>query len=157
MVFESIKKIASKITWTHITIAGVAVLLSIVAYYIYNKKVSSLSKPSYHTNSELNSTDRTGKEAELLFFYATWCPHCKTSKPIWSEFVKEHEGKIVNGYKLIFTEVDCTTESPDVEKMINTYKIEGFPTIKLLKDEQIIEFDAKPTKSSLEQFINSVL
>jgi thiol-disulfide isomerase/thioredoxin len=157
MVLESIKKIASKITWTHLTIAGVAVLLSIVAYYIYNKKVSSLSKPSYHTNSELNSKDGDGKEAELLFFYATWCPHCKTAKPIWNEFVKEHDGKIVNGYKLIFTEVDCTKENPDVEKMMNTYKIEGFPTIKLLKDEQIIEFDAKPTKSSLEQFINSVL
>jgi thioredoxin-like negative regulator of GroEL len=40
---------------------------------------------------------------------------------------------------------------------MNQYGIEGFPTIKMLKDGQIIEFDAKPTKENLEQFINTVV
>jgi hypothetical protein len=30
-------------------------------------------------------------------------------------------------------------------------------TIKLLKDNQVIEYDAKPTKSTMEQFLNTVL
>ena len=63
----------------------------------------------------------------------------------------------MNGYNIIFTEINCTNETPDVEKMVNTYKIEGYPTIKLLKDGQIVEFDAKPTKSNLEQFLKTVM
>ena len=37
------------------------------------------------------------------------------------------------------------------------YNVEGFPTIKLLKDGQVIEYDAKPTKETLTQFLNTVL
>jgi thiol-disulfide isomerase/thioredoxin len=69
----------------------------------------------------------------------------------------EYENKEINGYKVIFTEVNCTNESPEIEKMMNTYKIDGFPTIKLLKDGQVIEYDAKPTKETMEQFLNTVL
>jgi hypothetical protein len=40
---------------------------------------------------------------------------------------------------------------------MNKYKIEGYPTIKLLKGDQVIEYDAKPTKSTMEQFLHTVL
>ena len=40
---------------------------------------------------------------------------------------------------------------------MNTYKIEGYPTIKLVKDNQIIDYDAKPTKATLTQFLNTVV
>ena len=57
----------------------------------------------------------------------------------------------------MFTEINCTNESAEVEQMMNKYSIEGFPTIKLLKDGQIIEYDAKPTKATLDQFLTTVL
>jgi hypothetical protein len=41
--------------------------------------------------------------------------------------------------------------------MISKYKIEGYPTIKLLKDGQVIEFDSKPTQASLKQFLTTVM
>ena len=68
-----------------------------------------------------------------------------------------YNGKVINGYTVTFTEVNCTTETADTEQMMNKYNIEGFPTIKLLKDGQIIEFDAKPTKETLNEFLNTVL
>ena len=40
---------------------------------------------------------------------------------------------------------------------MDKYNVEGFPTIKLLMNGQIIEFDAKPTKENLTQFFNTVL
>jgi hypothetical protein len=95
--------------------------------------------------------------AELLLFYVNWCPHCKTAKPIWNELKTEYENKTINGYKVIFTEIDCTTETAEIEQMVNKYNIEGYPTIKLLKDGQVIEYDAKPSKATLEQFLNTVL
>lgn len=73
------------------------------------------------------------------------------------EVKSEYENKTVNGYRIIFTEINCTNESEEVEKLMNKYKIEGYPTIKLLKDGQIIEYDAKPSKDTLIQFLNNVL
>ena len=62
-----------------------------------------------------------------------------------------------NGYKVIFTEVNCSEETAEVDKMMNQYNVEGYPTIKLLKDGQIIEYDAKPSKDTLTKFLNTVL
>jgi thiol-disulfide isomerase/thioredoxin len=93
-----------------------------------------------------------------MFFYADWCPHCKVAKPAWNDVKAEYENKTINGYTVIFIDVDCSDEnSTEVQRMMDQYTIEGFPTIKLLKDGQVIDFDAKPTKDSLTQFLNTVL
>ena len=92
-----------------------------------------------------------------MFFYVDWCPHCKTAKPDWEELKSEYENKTINGYNIKFVDINCTEETVEIEKMINKYNIEGYPTIKLLKDGQIIEYDAKPSKDTLIQFLNSVL
>ena len=63
----------------------------------------------------------------------------------------------MNCYIITFTEINCTNETAEVEKMVNSYKIDGYPTIKLLKDGTVIEYDAKPTKETLTQFLNTVL
>ena len=92
-----------------------------------------------------------------MLFSVDWCPHCKKAKPIWEELKTEYENKTVNGYTIIFTDIDCTNETPEIEKIITKYKIEGYPTIKLLKNGQVIEYDAKPSKATLEEFLNTVL
>ena len=63
----------------------------------------------------------------------------------------------VSGYTIIFTEYNCTEESDEVSQLMDKYKIEGYPTIKLVKDNQVIEYDAKPTKTTMEQYLHSVL
>ena len=52
---------------------------------------------------------------------------------------------------------DAKYKTAEVDKMMNQYNIEGYPTIKLLKDGQVIEYDAKPSKDTLNQFLNTVL
>ena len=115
--------------------------------------------PSYKANNEISKTINPSeqKEAELLFFYVDWCPHCKTAKPAWNDLKAEYENKTINGYKVIFTDIDCTNETAEVTQLMDQYKIEGYPTIKLLKDGQVIEYDAKPSKDTLEQFLKTVL
>ena len=133
-----------------------AIVFIIVAVFVYFQFVKPALKPSYTANREKDQGDHS-KEAELMFFYVDWCPHCKTAKPDWEELRSEYENKTINGYRIIFTEINCTDESEEVEKLMNKYKIEGYPTIKLLKDGQIIEYDAKPSKDTLIQFLNNVL
>ena len=134
----------------------VLIILAVVFYYYY---VSPTLNTSYKANSERNTNNESGneKQAELLFFYADWCPHCKSAKPIWEDLKAEYQNKTINGYHVIFTDVNCSSEGPEIEKMMDNYKIEGFPTIKLLKDGQVIEYDAKPSRETLDQFLHTVL
>lgn len=142
-------------TWL---IVGCVILFAIVGIFIYFYFVSPQLTAKFHPNSEHNTTDtQGGKSAELLFFFADWCPHCKAAKPIWNELKTEYQNKTINGYQVVFTEIDCSEETAEVDKMMNQYNIEGYPTIKLLKDGQVIEYDAKPSKETLTQFLNTVL
>jgi len=139
-----------------IVISTILFLLIAVYYYYYNilPEMEEKYKPN---NEKNNSGSESSNTAELIFFYANWCPHCKAAKPIWNDLKAEYENKSINGYKIIFTDVDCSDESSETEKMMNQYSIEGYPTIKLLKDGQVIEYDAKPSKDTLVQFLNTVL
>jgi thiol-disulfide isomerase/thioredoxin len=137
-----------------------AILFIGLAIFIYYKYVAPKLKPAYMPNREKINSDNNEQatnQAELLFFYVDWCPHCKTAKPVWDELEKEYENKTINGYRIMFNKINCTNESDEIENLMNKYKIEGYPTIKLLKDNQVIEYDAKPTKETLEQFLNTVL
>ena len=133
------------------------IVIGIIFYYLYNY-LSKKYNTGYKANSEhINSSTDSSNECEMLLFTANWCPHCRAAKPIWEEVKNEYKDKTINGQTIVFTDVDCTNESPDVSKMMDQYKIEGFPTIKLIKNGQVIEFDAKVTKANLEQFINTAV
>ena len=156
-IVSRIKSAGSNLNSTNLIIIGSVVLFAIIAVYYYYYYMVPQMKAKYQPNSEHIQDSGNGNTAELLFFYADWCPHCKTAKPIWNDLKSEYENKTINGYKVVFTEVNCSEETAEVEKMMNQYNIEGYPTIKLLKDGQIIEYDAKPSKDTLTQFLNTVL
>jgi thiol-disulfide isomerase/thioredoxin len=127
-----------------------------LSYYIYSKYISNGT--TYNANREKDTFNSdSNKVATMMLFYVDWCPHCKTAKPEWDNLKSEYEGKQINGYTIAFTEYNCTTESPETDELMNRYKIEGYPTIKLIKDNEVVEYDAKPTKSTMEQFLHTVL
>jgi thiol-disulfide isomerase/thioredoxin len=126
-------------------------------YYVNSPKSSTAYKPNHEQVPIGSGSGGSGNTAELLFFYADWCPHCKTAKPIWYSLQSEYQNKTINGYTVTFTEINCSEETAEVDKMMNQYNVEGYPTIKLLKDGQVIEYDAKPNKETLTQFLNTVL
>jgi thiol-disulfide isomerase/thioredoxin len=143
----------------YIIFGGIALLICIIISYLIWKNYLS-TKINYDANRENNEKKQqedTSKIAHLMLFYVDWCPHCKTAKPEWNELKEEYDGKTINGYIVIFEEYNCTDESSEIEELINKYKIDGYPTIKLIKDEQVIEYDAKPTKATMEQFLTTVL
>jgi thiol-disulfide isomerase/thioredoxin len=130
----------------------VAILIAASIYVFQNMK------PDLTTQLEPGETSNvSSNEAEIIFFYANWCPHCKAAMPHWNEVKKQYDSKTINGYTLVFTEVDCSEETPKIKKITDEYDVEGYPTIKLVKNGEVIDYDAKPTKETLEKFINSVL
>lgn len=127
-----------------------------VSLYVYNKYVYSMVNPSFIANQEFSSNavnTANIPEAELLIFTVDWCPHSKKAIPIWEELKEKHHGTVYNGYKLTFVQVNGE-ENPE---MADKYKVDGYPTIKLLKGNQVIEYDAKPSVEHLTEFLNSTL
>jgi len=142
-------------TWLIVGSVIFFIILGILVYYYF---FYPKANTTFNANYEHNTSGLKGeKSAELLFFFADWCPHCKTAKPIWNDLKSEYQNKTINGYTILFTEINCSEETAEVEKMMNQYNVEGYPTIKLVKDGQVIEYDAKPSKETLTQFLNTVL
>jgi thiol-disulfide isomerase/thioredoxin len=156
-IFSRVMSAGSGISSNTLIIIGCVIVFIITAVMFYFYYVSP-SKTTYHANNEQAlAGSSSANKAELLFFYADWCPHCKAAKPIWNDLKSEYENKTINGYQVTFTEVDCSEETEEVEKLMNQYSVEGYPTIKLVKDGQVIEYDAKPSKETLTKFLNTVL
>lgn len=150
------QRVSGFMTWQTIAIIFVSLLLIVFAYYTYKQYANT--KTSFHANRENIPKDvNSNKTATLMLFYVDWCPHCKTAKPEWDSLKSEYDSKTINGYTITFIEYNCTNESAEVSELMDKYNIEGYPTVKLLKDGQIIEYDAKPTKTTMEQFLNTVL
>jgi len=157
-IISRMQNAGSNMSSTTITIIAVVILFGILAAFYYFYYLAPQMNAQYKPNSEQVGTGADdSKNAELLFFYADWCPHCKTAKPIWNDLKSEYQNKTINGYRVVFTDVNCSEETAEVDKMMNQYNIEGYPTIKLIKDGQVIEYDAKPSKDTLTQFLNTVL
>ena len=152
-----VQRFSEFFTWQTIAIVVVVILLCIFAYSTYKNYVNEST--SFHANRENIPKDASNanKTATLMLFYVDWCPYCKTAKPEWESLKSEYDGRNINGYTITFVEHNCTNESEEVSNLLNKYNIEGYPTIKLLKDNEVIEYDAKPTKSTMENFLNTVL
>lgn len=129
----------------------IVVLFISVCIYVYNSYVEPRLNPSYVANKEFVEDDT--KEAELLFFYTDWCPYCKKAKPVWNELKEKYQNEPINNTKVYFKEIDCDQN----EKMADEYNIEGYPTIKLIKDGEVVEYDAKPNLENLEKFLHTAL
>jgi thiol-disulfide isomerase/thioredoxin len=135
-----------------IAIILVAALFIVIALYVYRSTVKQRQTLT-HTENKPSPTLHD-KRADLYLFYTDWCPFCKKTKPEWAQLKKQYDnGKKVNGYTLNFIEVDCEANSD----LANKFDISGYPTIKLVKGNQVVEFDAKPDVKTLEQFLSTVL
>jgi len=151
--FTSIIKRFIKPYYYTILIVSLIVIFILIAVFVYNR----------HTATEnfdmANDSQREdGIELSVYFFHADWCPHCKKAQPEWNSFSQTNNGKILQGYKINCVDVDCTNEEDaDVTTYINRFNIQGYPTIKMIKDGKTIDFESRITTSSLNTFLESML
>lgn len=133
----------------------VAIFFLIVAIYLYNKYVTPMVDNKYVANNEFQqkSDDSDVENVELYIFTVNWCPHSKKAIPIWEQLKAEYSNKTFNNYNINFIQVDGE-ENPS---LADKYKVEGYPTIKMVKGNQVIEYDAKPSLEHLKEFLNSTL
>ena len=124
---------------TLIAVLSIAFVLLTIMIVLYTKRAVPIEVASLGEGT-----------VEIFFFYTSWCPYCKKSKPSWDEFKEQWQGKTNNGYRIIFSEVDCDRQ----EGVAKQYQVQEYPTIKLLKGKEIMDYNAKPTVDSLNQFLS---
>ena len=105
----------------------ILICIAIAYYYIYQYNISCFTSH--------NLTPASGAVI-LALFYAPWCGHCKTFKPVFQDAMTQLDGKksknsSFSGKTVRLSMIDCD-ENPDIGKK---YSIGGYPTVKILKDD----------------------
>ena len=130
------------------------ILFSIISYFIYSKFIKN--KYSHILNKEFDYTNTTNSpnKINLYYFYTEWCPYCKKANPVWDDFCKEIDSKYNNtSYQFNYFKIDCEKN----QKMAEKYKVEGYPTIKMEYNKTIYDYNAKPDKNNLLEFVKTVI
>ena len=120
-------------------VIGLVVTFILITIYVYSK-YKDKSPP---VNGSVPTVD-------IYYFYTSWCPYCIKARPEWDKFKTYWENKKKNNYVLIFSEIDCDKN----ESLASKYEIETYPSIKLVKDGKIYDYDAKPSLENLNKFLN---
>ena len=84
----------------------------------------------------------------FTMYYVEWCPHCKTAKPIFKDFMGN--GSVaVNGKNVKCVMVDAEKE-PEAVKGLN---IKGYPSFILNKGGNNVEFNGPRTGDGFTAFL----
>ena len=133
-----------------------------VAIYVYSYYIAPTLQPAYVPNKEFEKEKTT--HAQINLFYVDWCPHSKLARKEWAKVKEKHDKKIVNGSVLEFVEINGEQDDGQIMNAFEAQhgltgdkKIDGYPTIILVKGDQVVEFDAKPNERSLTEFITTTL
>eukprot|EP01027_Heterolobosea_sp_BB2_P022922 GEZU01033827.1.p1 GENE.GEZU01033827.1~~GEZU01033827.1.p1 ORF type:complete len:425 (-),score=173.05 GEZU01033827.1:132-1406(-) len=100
------------------------------------------SKVVFLTSS--NFDDFISKNKAFVKFFAPWCGHCKSLAPIWEEAAEKYSDKAA------FVKVDCTTN----EALCQRFDVQGFPTLKLFTEGNVIEYEGARDAEAFAQFID---
>ena len=122
-----------------------------VSIFIYNNFIKSFLNNKHSLNREYVNASNSD-DVLILYFYTQWCPYCKQSLPDINKFEDYISGlNAENSYKITLTKIDCDENS----SMADKYKIQGYPTIKLIYKGKVYDYNAKPNYENLIQFLET--
>ena len=116
------------------------VIILILLYLLWKNYL----KEGFETSSE-DFNSHIGEGKKLVLFYADWCGHCKTIKPVWDDAATEIN---TDGNKMI--KVNCGGGTDHDKEIMEKYSIDGYPTIIVFEDGSATPYSGKRTK---EDFI----
>jgi thiol-disulfide isomerase/thioredoxin len=151
---DQVKRLVGKLAQPRVLLTILVVAIFIAsAVFAYNKFIKPGMSAPYKANKEFAEAGSDDREAVIYYFTASWCPVSKRVFPQWEKFVGDYDGKNINGYTLRTRVVDCEKE-PELADKAN---IEGYPTVKLMFGNQVVEYDANVKYETLVEFVESSL
>lgn len=130
-----------------------------LAIYIYIYHISPKLNPDFVPNREFVKDTNKGDGAKLYLFYTNWCPHSKKALPIFQAIKKKYENEPVNDTLVTFYEINGESGESELAGFETSHnvKVDGYPSIYLIKGDQVIEYDAETTEETLSEFLHTAL
>lgn len=94
-------------------------------------------------------------QAKFMFFYTTWCPHCKTAQQPWAsmkELLKQRS-YTYGGKEISFEEINVEGDKGKAA----LYQIKAYPTFKLETTDKLYEMLGAPSTPAFRAFLISAL
>ena len=115
---------------------------SYLKYLKYKNKYLKLKR-------ELDGEQYGGSEDnEIMLFKAEWCGHCQNFKNDWEQLQNDKFLKSKYTFK--------TFDSDNDKKKMEEYKIKGFPTLFVRKNNKTVEYSGPMNKLNIEFFISNL-
>ena len=138
-----------------------------VAFWVYNTYVAPKLNPEFDANKEFiqpkngDGSDDTA-EATVYMFYTDWCPHCKAALKQgsdWKIIVAKNDGKKINGVTVNFSEINGEKDEATMKQFETDHdvSVDGFPSIFLVKGNNVVEFSSDTTEENLNRFLTTTL
>jgi len=124
-------------------------LIAIVVGILLLIGVSYWPKPVRGTQG-FADIGKTNSSGTFVMYYADWCPHCQTAKPLFKEFMESGE-KNIKGQLIKLDMI----EEKEMKSMPSPPAVKGFPTF-LYSDSagKIVEFDGPRTADGFMEFLD---
>jgi len=124
-------------------------LIAVVLVVLLLIGVSYWPKPTRGTQgfADIGVTNPSGT---FVMYYADWCPHCQTAKPLFKDFMESGE-KNIKGHLIKLDMI----EEKQMKAMSSAPAVKGFPTF-LYSDSagKTIEFDGPRTADGFMEFLD---
>ena len=120
--------------------------------------------------SNVSLSDKGDKQATMLVFFATWCPHCQKEAPVIADFVDQYKD-----LRILMIGIDGQDDPQKVKEFVNqygiesqalynpslgsTYNVSGYPTVYILdgNDKVVFANAGEAPRSVFESSIEKAL
>lgn len=137
---------------TELIVSLVIVLLAIWGYYMFTGTPPGARLIEQEPPVDAGLDDN---QAKFMFFYATWCPHCRHAKDPWHSMMQltKNQGLTYGGTNVTFEEINAEVDKGKTA----LYNISAYPTFKLQTKTKLYEMVGKPTVSNFREFLKKAL
>lgn len=138
--------------WTEAIVALIVVVASIGLYYAITG-----TPPGARILEQEPPTDNglDSNQAKFMFFYASWCPYCKTAEQQVRSLKQliTNNGYTYGGKHVAFDEINGETDKG--KKAL--YGITAYPTFKIETAEKIYTLVGRPSVEVFRDFLQKAL
>ena len=145
----------------------IIILILIILLYLWNNSINT-SKTRNNIIPEVNKNTTTiptlnnlvnskesfiqsNNKVQFTVYYTNWCGWSKRALAMLN--TPEMVDYFKNNPNAELALIDC--ESDDGEKICKEQNIKGFPTMKLIKGESVINYNGDRSPAAIKDFINS--
>lgn len=135
-------------------IITIMTLIFIVIFLVFYNNVYLKNYVKKTEFKDVANLQEKQEDINLYYVSAKWCPYCKKADGPWSDFVNKYDKKVVNNR--VVNCINIKDDDPNFEEFNKIYKIEKYPTVFIIYNNQKYDFDSSVTVESLKEFVNFV-